>query len=85
MEKSKSISKREHHYKARSDQDRRSYRRSPRFPVKTFEGYVVHKDRRFKPERRLENIRVSETVISEADFTRIFEESDFRRIFKKNK
>ena len=58
--------------KKRCNRDRRDEDMYADFPVKTNDGYLVYKDRRIKPERRIRNINVSELVIREADFLKIF-------------
>ena len=75
MENLKSILNGDFRLRRRSNRDRRKEEYYVDFPVKTLEGYVVHKDRRFKPERRLRNIRVSENILNEAEFRKIFKKA----------
>ena len=49
----------------RSSDDRRSLHRSVSFPYKTKEGLVILKDRRKIPDRRINNISVEDTEITE--------------------
>ena len=67
-----SISSCKFRIKKRNTRDRRNDYAHSDFPIKTIAGYLVYRDRRTKPERRLKNIRVSELVIRKSDFMRIF-------------
>ncbi len=41
----------------RSNQDRRTWKPMPQAPFRDSNGYLVRKDRRRKPDRRLNNIQ----------------------------
>ena len=58
--------------KERSVFDRRNSEIQYDFPMKMHDGSKVYNDRRTKPERRIQNINVSEIVIQESAFTNIF-------------
>lgn len=43
------------------------------FPFKTKEGLIVMKDRRVRPDRRLNNIAVSNAEIDEEQFEEVYQ------------
>lgn len=48
-------------YANRSEQDRRTWKPMPRTPFRDSNGRLVRKDRRRKPDRRLNNIQANES------------------------
>jgi hypothetical protein len=72
MENSGSILKGHFRHKRRSTRDRRNYKSAENFPMITLGGYMVYKDRRFNPERRIRNIDVSEKFLNESEFIKLF-------------
>ena len=46
---------------------------SVEFPFKTKEGLIIMKDRRVRPDRRLNNIAVDNDEIDEQQFEKVYE------------
>ena len=57
----------------RDKRDRRNMEASIDFPFKTKEGLIVMKDRRIRPDRRLNNIAVESSDIDEAQFEEVYQ------------
>lgn len=72
MDNQEPVLKGDFRYRQRSQRDRRSDVKRAAFPVSTLDGYMVYKDRRSKPERRIQNIGVSEVILNEANFRKLF-------------
>lgn len=56
----------------RSTNDRRQEKSNVTFPVRCLNNSIVLRDRRFRCERRLESLDVSESVISQDEFMSMF-------------
>ena len=56
----------------REKNDRRNLENSVDFPFKTKEGLIVMKDRRVRPDRRLNNIAVNNEDIDEEAFVETY-------------
>ena len=72
MENPGSILKGHFRHKRRSTRDRRNDKSAENFPMITLGGYMIYKDRRFNPERRIRNIDVSEKFLNESEFIKLF-------------
>ena len=57
----------------RDKRDRRNLENSVDFPFKTKEGLIVMKDRRVRPDRRLNNIAVGNEDIDEEAFIETYQ------------
>ena len=57
----------------REKQDRRAMDNSADFPFKTKEGLIVMKDRRVRPDRRLNNIAVDTEEIDQEQFEETYQ------------
>lgn len=57
----------------RDRKDRRNMEASIDFPFKTKEGLIIMKDRRVRPDRRLNNIAVGSTELDEHQFEEIYQ------------
>jgi hypothetical protein len=59
--------------KRRDKKDRRNMEASIDFPFKTKEGLIIMKDRRVRPDRRLNNIAVDTAEIDEHEFEEVYQ------------
>lgn len=57
----------------RDRKDRRNMEASIDFPFKTKEGLIIMKDRRVRPDRRLNNIAVRNAELDEQQFEEIYQ------------
>ena len=57
----------------REKRDRRNMEASIDFPFKTKEGLVIMKDRRVRPDRRLNNIAVDNAEIDDEEFEEVYQ------------
>jgi hypothetical protein len=57
----------------RDRKDRRNLEASVEFPFKTKEGLIIMKDRRVRPDRRLNNIAVGNDEIDEHQFEEVYQ------------